>query len=184
MLALLVLGVDREGGLYVLDEFCESGLTLSAAAEKIARVTKNYDVNYAVCSPDLWNRRQDSGKSGFDILHGAGVERLVKANNARIPGWRVLREYLHKGEEGQIRLKIFKSCKNLIRTLPLLRFDTNVIEDASDTPHEITHAPEALRYAVMSRVPQKPPKVAPFRSTLYSFDTPPREEGYGDFIAY
>jgi hypothetical protein len=29
--------------------------------------------------------------------------------------------------------------------------DKNRAEDASNTPHSITHTPEALRYAVMSR---------------------------------
>ena len=185
MTACLWLAVSDDRTLYVYRELYESDRILSDAGRLIAELTPPGEaIRYTVASPDLWNRRQDSGKSGFDILHSAGVERLVKANNARIPGWRVLREYLHKGENGRIRLKIFKSCKNLIRTLPLLRFDTHVIEDASDTPHEITHAPEALRYAVMSRVPEKHPKVTPFRSALYSFDTPPREEGYGEFIAY
>ncbi len=185
MTACLWLAVSADRTLYVYRELYESDRILSDAGKLITQMTPPQEtIRYTVASPDLWNRRQDSGKSGFEILHGAGVQRLMKANNARIPGWRVLREYLHRGEDGKIRLKIFKSCKNLIRTLPLLRFDTNVIEDASDTPHEITHAPEALRYAVMSRVPEKPPKVTPFRSTLYSFDTPPREEGYGQFIAY
>jgi hypothetical protein len=32
-----------------------------------------------------------------------------------------------------------------------LLFDPNRAEDASSEPHSITHAPEALRYAVMSR---------------------------------
>jgi phage terminase large subunit len=112
------------------------------------------------------------------------VKRLIKANNARIPGWRVIREYLRRREDGTARLVIFRSCKNLIRTLPLLRFDPDVIEDAADTPHEITHAPEALRYGLMSRMPKPASKPVPFRSRLYSFDAPATEEGYGQFIAY
>ena len=51
------------------------------------------------------------------------------------------------------KLKIFDSCKNLIRCLPLLEHDKNDPEDASDTPHEVTHSPEEVRYAVMSRPP-------------------------------
>lgn len=31
-------------------------------------------------------------------------------------------------------------------------FDRDRTEDASDDPHSITHSPEALRYAVMSRI--------------------------------
>lgn len=29
-------------------------------------------IRYTVASPDLWNRRQDSGKSGFEIMTDAG----------------------------------------------------------------------------------------------------------------
>ena len=185
MTACLWFAVSREGTVYVYRELYEKDLILSEAGRRILSVSpEEGSIRYTAASPDLWNRRQESGKSGFDLLHTAGVSRLVKANNARIPGWRVIREYLRRREDGTPKLVIFRSCKNLIRTLPLLRFDTNVIEDAADTPHEITHAPEALRYGLMSRMPKPVPKAVPFRSGLYTFDKPPAEEGYGQFIAY
>ena len=43
------------------------------------------------------------------------------------------------------RLRIFDTCANLIRTLPALRHDERKPEDAAVTPHELTHAPDALR---------------------------------------
>lgn len=185
MTACFWLAVSSDRTLYVYRELYESDCILSSAGKRILDCSPAEEaIRYTVASPDLWNRRQDSGKSGFDILSGVGIKRMVKANNARIPGWRVLREYLRTGENGLPRLVIFRSCKNLIRTLPLLRFDPNVIEDAADTPHEITHAPEALRYAVMSRVPEKHPKTVPFRSSLYTFETPVKNEGYEQFIQY
>ncbi len=154
MLALLILGVDREGGLYVLDEFCQSGLTLSEAAEKIAYITKNYDINYAVCSPDLWNRRQDSGKSGFEIMSAVmGMPHMIRADNRRVAGWRNLRNILGK-REGET-IKISAKCTELIRSLPALLCDKSIPDDASGEPHEITHCPEALRYAVMSRLSER-----------------------------
>ncbi len=185
MTACLWLAVGSDRTLYVYRELYESDLTLSQAGKRILEQTPACEeMRYTVASPDLWNRRQDSGKSGFDILSSVGVRRLVRANNARIPGWRVLREYLRTGENGQVRMKILRCCKNLIRTLPLLRFDTNVIEDASDTPHELTHAPEALRYGVMSRVPTQKPKAAVLRSELYSFPRPQEVSDYEQIIAY
>ena len=99
---------------------------------------------------DLAGRRQDGGKSGFDILKNAGVRGLVSADNARIPGWRRVREFLRAdGEEGAY-FGIFSCCRNLIRTLPRLTFDPIKTEDAALTPHEYTHAPDALRYALAS----------------------------------
>ena len=42
-------------------------------------------------------------------------------------------------------LCIFSTCPNLIRTLPLLRYDERRPSDCARTPHELTHAPDALR---------------------------------------
>ena len=46
---------------------------------------------------------------------------------------------------------ISRRCRELIRCLPALLFDKNRPEDAAGEPHSITHSPEALRYALMSR---------------------------------
>jgi hypothetical protein len=52
---------------------------------------------------------------------------------------------------GHPYIRICSICKELIHSLPALLCDSERKEDASDKPHRITHAPEALRYAVMSR---------------------------------
>ena len=169
MTAALLMGVDRENNLFAIDEFCQSGLTLSEAAVKIAELCRGYSPEYAVASPDLWNRRQDSGRSGFEIMQStAGMPPMVSADNRRVPGWRVLREYL--AENDSPSLFICNRCNTLIRSLPALMFDSERSEDASGEPHSITHAPEALRYGVMSRCypQQTPPPRSPFR-----FNRPP-----------
>ncbi|MBQ8510562.1 MAG: phage terminase large subunit [Clostridia bacterium] len=137
--------------LYVYREFCKSGLTLSQAAGELARLCdadrqRGFDIAYAVASPDLWNRRQDSGYSGQEIMSRTeGVPPLLRADNRRIPGWRALRETL----DGHLR--IFEGCRELISSMQALLCDPAIPEDASGEPHAVTHAPEALRYAVMSR---------------------------------
>ena len=151
MLAALLIGVDSDR-LYVESEYCMSGLTLSEAAKKIVALSSGL-AEYAVASPDLWNRRQDSGKSGFEIMQAEpGMPPMTPADNRRVPGWRMLREYLsHSSSEP--RLIISSRCENLIHSLPALLCDADRPEDASDEPHSVTHSPEALRYAVMSRQP-------------------------------
>ena len=57
-------------------------------------------------------------------------------------------------------LRISSVCTELIRSMPALLCDAMRPEDASDEPHAVTHAPEALRYAVMSRVNLPSPKPA------------------------
>lgn len=73
------------------------------------------------------------------------------ADDRRIPGWRVVREYLADRDDGIPGLLISEHCRELIRCLPALLFDKSRTEDASGEPHSVTHSPEALRYALMSR---------------------------------
>jgi hypothetical protein len=63
-------------------------------------------------------------------------------------GWDQLRARL-RGTDGRPMRYIFSTCKDLIRTLPALQHDPNRPEDV-DTEGE-DHAPDALRYACMSR---------------------------------
>ncbi len=158
--ALLVCSV-RDGNLTVLREHCESNLTISEAGERLMRICglereRGHEIRYAVASPDLWNRRQESGLSGFEIMSKVCDVPLIKADNRRIPGWRALREALHR--EGG--LKIFEGCRELIESMESLLTDTAEPEDASDEPHSVTHAPEALRYAVMSRIDESEVRVS------------------------
>jgi len=150
-LVVLVLGADAEGRLYVVAEHAQSGLTLREAGEAIADTCRPYRVDYVVASPDLWNRRQDTGRSGFELMSAAlGMPPMRPADDRRIAGWRVLRDYLSH-RDGEPRLRICRSCDELIHCLPSLLYDSVRREDAASEPHAVTHAPEALRYAVMSR---------------------------------
>ncbi len=190
MTACLWCAACSNGRIIVYRELYEKNLLLSEAADRIIAMTDRDDrIRYTVASPDLWNRRQESGKSGFDIMTARGLKHMIKADNARIAGWRVVREYLKEGASfgGEPKIKIARDCKNLVRCLPLLRFDERVREDAADTPHEITHAPEALRYALMSRQPKPPkPRQNRFSGSIYTFDTPKNEEtgDFSEFLAY
>ena len=173
MLAVLIIGIDCDGNYYVLREHCEPGLTLSEAAERIASICRN-ECEYAVASPDLWNRRQDSGKSGFEIMQAVrGMPPMISADDRRIPGWRIVREYL-AAKDTHPTLRICGCCQELIRTLPALLTDSERCEDASSEPHSVTHVPEALRYGLMSRValPTAPQHefVFPKKRTFSPFD--------------
>ena len=117
-----------------------------------------------MASPDLWNRRQDSGKSGFEIMQARkGMPPMLPADDRRISGWRLVREYL-ACSDGQPRLLISNECPELIRCLSALLFDKNRPEDASGEPHEVTHAPEALRYGLMGRIP---PPTSPMKCDFH-----------------
>ena len=176
MLAALLVAYDAQGNMYVVREMCEPGLTLSEAGAAVARLCAGEFVRYAVASPDLWNRRQDSGRSGMEIMQAIpGMPPMVAADDRRVPGWRVLRELLG-GRSGVPKLRICRDCGELIRCLPALLCDKSRPEDAAGEPHAITHAPEALRYAVMSRCGEGARELSAAES--FHFPTREKQEAY------
>lgn len=149
--------VNTEGRCFIYRELHEPNLTLSDAAKKIIEMTPTEEsISYTVASPDLWNRRQDSGESGMEIMAREGLMGLVRANDRRIEGWRIMREYLKPYDDNGhevARIAIFRNCLNLIKNIPALLHDDKNPEDASGKPHDVTHAPESVRYGIMSRPP-------------------------------
>lgn len=120
MLAAYFIAVDEEENAYVYKEIYQSNLIISRAANAIkGRI--NEDITAIYAPPDMWNRRQDSGKSVAGIFAAMGLP-LTKSVNDRETGWYAVKEYLQI-KEGKSRLKIFTNCVNLIRTLPALTHD-------------------------------------------------------------
>lgn len=154
MLAAYVIAVDTHGRAYVIKEFCKSNLIISAAAEEIKRLCAGDKVDMYYAPPDMWNRRQDTGKSVAEIFFENGIT-LVKSQNDRVSGWYNLKEWLRPfcDETGNMtaNLVIFESCTELIKSLPALTYDKNNPNDAATEPHDITHSPDAIRYFVSAR---------------------------------
>ena len=153
MLAGYFIAVDTNGKAYVYKEIYKPNLIISAAAKEILAAGET-DISAYYAPPDLYNRRQDTGKSVAEIFAEQGIL-LAKSQNDRVQGWYNLKEWLmpFKDEQGvaTANLVIFSSCPNLIRTLPALTFDKTNPNDVATTPHELTHAPDALRYFVAGR---------------------------------
>ncbi|MBE7002669.1 MAG: hypothetical protein E7425_00075 [Ruminococcaceae bacterium] len=156
MLAALLIGVDERGEAYVVGEAYEGrdlgdghdGLIVSEAAEAVKELAGGHVITAYLAPPDLWNARQETGKSVADIFAEHGVY-LTKTSNDRIDGWMAVKEWLKPRvcEDGieRPRLRFFPNCRNIIRTLPLLQYDEKRPNDVKDSPHELTHAPDALR---------------------------------------
>lgn len=90
-----------------------------------------------------------------ELFADSGVY-LTKLSSERIQGWSCLKEWMKVYTEPDgskhSALHILRRCTNLIRCLPLLLYDRSKPGDAAVQPHEITHAPDALRYFAASRV--------------------------------
>lgn len=153
MLACLFVTLDEQGRAYVYREVYESGLIVSQAAERILSATHEH-IGATYAPPDLWNRHKDTGRSTAEIFHQSGIP-LRRACNDRVQGWLELKEWLrpYDDEQGQktAALRIFSNCRNLLRTLPALTVAEHDPSDVANTPHELTHAPDALRYFVAGR---------------------------------
>lgn len=151
---VLWFAVSPGGRVYVYREYYEREVLSSETAKRIRSITGEEKIAYTAASPDAWQCRGMSasgelpGMSIAEVFAHGGVP-LLRADNTRVPGWQRVREYLADGDDGQPRLGIFRSCQNLIRTLPMLTFDENFVEDVSGSCED--HAPEALRYGLMSR---------------------------------
>lgn len=147
MLACLWFALDEYGNVTVIRELYESGLIASEAAAKI-RAASPEEVSATYAPPDLANRQKDTGRSMWEIFEAEGI-RLTRADANRIQGWMQVKEYLSKSTEPS--LVIFSTCKDLIRCLPALIHDPDRPGDCMDTPHELTHLPDALRYFLRGR---------------------------------
>ncbi len=159
MLAALFIALAPDGLAYVYREVYRPGLIGSQAADLLAHAAAGERIHAWLAPPDLWNRRNDTGRSIAEIFAAAGIQ-LTRAQNDRISGWMDLHEWLRPYPQGDTivaGLRVFQTCPNLIRTLPQLQFDPHRINDAATQPHEITHAPDALRYFVAGR-PFAPPQ--------------------------
>lgn len=172
MLAAYWIAVDEEGKGYVYRELYEGrdngkgadgrGHIVSAAARRLRECMQPGERFEAwLAPPDLWNRNRDSGRSTAELFAEAGIV-LTKTSNDRIAGWRAVREWLADMVDGHgqtvPRLRIFSTCTNLIRTLPAVQFDEKKPEDVATEPHELTHAPDALRgFCVFRSSPADPP---------------------------
>lgn len=143
-LACLWIAIAPDGVCYVYREYCESGLPISVAAEAILKRTPTGEDIYATLAPpDLWSRSQETGKSKATLFSEYGIS-FTKTSNDRECGWLAVKELLMDRGDGP-RLRIFSSCREIIRCLPALTVDKIRPTDCANEPHEITHAPDALR---------------------------------------
>ncbi|MBQ7387061.1 MAG: phage terminase large subunit [Clostridia bacterium] len=167
-LACLWVAIAPSGEAFVYREYCESGLPISRAASEILRRTPNTESIYATLAPpDLWSRSQESGKSKATLFSEYGVS-LTKTSNDRECGWLAIKELLME-REGGVGLRIFSSCSEIIRCLPALTVDKVRPTDCANEPHDITHAPDALRgFAIFHTRPAKSESYS--RSTPWSAD--------------
>lgn len=153
MLACYWINRDAFGNAQIIREHYQSGLTIGVAAETILNITRSMItygeikmVQQTLAPPDLWNRSQESGKSRALLFQEFGLT-LTKVNNDIAAGCLAMKEYLAHADGMQSKLTILSNCApNLLRCLKKIQHDEKRPEIYANTPHELTHSIDALRY--------------------------------------
>ena len=183
-LACLWAAFDDAGNAYVFRELCVSDTIVSDAARMILQAGQEPVVATFMPS-DLMGRSSQTGVSIYEAFSSSGLHG-TPVNNQRVPGWLNLKEWMHPVDDGagnlRPRLRIFSTCRELIRCMPQLQYaKTGDPSDVAKEPHDITHAPDALRYLMDGR---PKPGVRPVEELHHIHRTPIQKQaasilGYG-----
>lgn len=144
------------GRVFVYREYYGTRLSPKELAAKIVDMCPSDEkYMYMAASPEIWGKRVETENGGEVIqqLLQAGLgDRIImqKANNARIPGWLKIREYLSQAPDGLPWIQISPSCENLIRTFPSAIHDERPGHGEDIDGKVEDHALECLRYGVSS----------------------------------
>ena len=149
--------VTPSGRIFVYRELYVTRLAPKELAEAICNCSPKEERYQGLWAPpEIWGKEIE--------LEGGGqpIQRLMqtafnhlrpdiimhKANNARVPGWTKLREYLRVAPDGLPWLQFDPSCEKIIETLPMMIHDDTKPEDL-DTGAE-DHACDSIRYGIVS----------------------------------
>ena len=138
---------------YGAGERAGEGLRLDAEAlaAGILMRERGEIITHAVADPSIF--REDGGPSIGERMARAGV-RFRPADNTRVgksgalSGWDQMRARI-KGTQAGPMLLVFDTCRDFIRTVPVLQHDPMRLEDL-DTKSE-DHIADEARYACLSR---------------------------------
>jgi hypothetical protein len=153
---VLWFAVDYENTVWIYREFYNKGLTADIFAQRVRGMEAGENIQYGVMDSSVWARRGDVGPPVPEImrLNGCVWRPSDRSPGSRKNGKMEVHRRLRLFEDvisgkPTAKLKIFRNCRNLIRTLPMLPLDPTDLEDI-DTKSE-DHAYDALRYGLMSR---------------------------------
>lgn len=145
-LAGIWIQVDSHGEEQGYRAFKEPNLTISQACELLLSRSAYEHVDAWLAPDDLWNRRQETGRSAADIFYENGIN-LIKVNREMFNGCMQMKEHLRVRENGTPKLTFLDgTCDALLKDLKKIQKDKNKPTIYAKTPHELTHLPDALRY--------------------------------------
>jgi hypothetical protein len=147
---VLWFAVDYDNNLWIYRELYTKKVTADHFARRVLDLEKDEYIHYGVLDSSTWAKRGDVGPSIAEtmIQNGCRWRPSDRSPKSRINGKLEVHKRLKVVNE-QPGIRIFKTCKNLIRTLGMLPTDDKNPEDVDTNAED--HAYDALRYGCMSR---------------------------------
>ena len=150
---VLWFAIDYDNNLWVYRELYTKKITADVFARKVLELEHGEYIRYGVLDASTWAKRGDIGPSIAETMIQTGCRWRPsdRTPKSRISGKLEIHKRLKIVDEKKKEpgIRIFSSCRNLIRTLPLLPLDDSNPEDINT--HVEDHAYDALRYGCMSR---------------------------------
>lgn len=151
--------------------------TAQRIAAEIKAIEANEESDFPItgyADPAIWNNTGSAEGSIAEMMEKEGIY-FEKGKNDRLAGKMQVHYRLAFDGDGFPRMYVFSNCKNMIRTLPMLRYDSVNPEDV-DTRQE-DHLYDALKYFLMSD-PIPPRSGAEEKFLSYN---PLAEESFDDY---
>jgi phage terminase large subunit-like protein len=185
-LAAIWYRVDNYGHARVYRALRKKNLIISDAARELLKYTGTERIDAYYAPPDLWNRRQDTGKSAAMIFYENGIQ-LLKTSNDREQGWLNVHEWLRPYETRDEQTgEVYKTANltfdegldpDLWKHLTTIQKSERNPNDVATQPHEITHYPDSLRCFCIARLmPVKQPQEPQHYN--FNFERPKTDNSY------
>ena len=144
--------VNSRGEAQVYKEFDSPNKTITEAAGILKAMCLDETIHSYLAPPDLWSRRQETGKSAADIFAENEIN-LTKTNNDMLNGCLSMKEWLRPrpnplkdGEVEKSKLTILEGeAPNLYKCLQKIQKDKNKPNIYAKQPHDLTHDVDSLR---------------------------------------
>ena len=161
---VLWFAVDYDNNLWIYRELYTKKVTADHFARRVLTLEQGEYIHYGVLDVSTWAKRGDVGPSIAEtmIQQGCRWRPSDRSPKSRINGKLEIHKRLKVVNE-QPGIRVFRTCKNLIRTLSSLPTDDKNPEDVDTNAED--HAYDALRYGCMSR-PTHPKYAARFRTAF------------------
>ena len=160
----LWIAIDFDNNLFVYRELYTKKVTADLFARKVLEAEQGEYIRYGVLDSSTWARRGDIGPSIAEtmILEGCRWRPSDRSPRSRVAGKLEIHKRLRVIDK-EPGIRVFKTCRNLIRTLGSLPTDDKNPEDVDTNAED--HAYDALRYGCMSR-PTHPKYAERFRTSF------------------